>query len=51
MDIDYKKEYENVYELLKEAYDHLEYCNYGDTWERECAEKLSKKLDKFFEDR
>ena len=24
-------------EALKAAYDHLEYCNYGDTWESECA--------------
>jgi len=24
-----------VKELLKKAYDHLEYCGYGDTWERQ----------------
>jgi hypothetical protein len=22
---------------LKEAIDHLDYCGYGDSWERECA--------------
>jgi len=33
-------------ELLQEAYDHLEYCGYGDSWERECAmeAKLPKRL-------
>jgi hypothetical protein len=24
-------------EALKEAQEHLEYCGYGDSWERECA--------------
>lgn len=24
---------------LKESQDHLEYCGYGDAWERECAEE------------
>jgi hypothetical protein len=43
-----EKKYKNVYKLLKEAYDHLNYCNYGDSWERECAESLQKKLDRFF---
>lgn len=23
--------------LLKESYDHHEYCGWGDSWERECA--------------
>ena len=23
---------------LREAHDHLEYCGYGDSWERECAQ-------------
>lgn len=38
-------------EALKAAIDHLEYCGYGDSWERECAEesglpnKLSKAMD------
>lgn len=25
-------------EALQDASDHLDYCNYGDKWERECAE-------------
>ena len=25
-------------EALKAAQDHLDYCGYGDSWERECAE-------------
>jgi hypothetical protein len=46
--MNYEKEYKKVYKLLKEAYEHLDYCNYGDNWERDCAEELRKKLDKFF---
>ena len=34
--------------LLKEAYDHLEYCGYGDSWERECSEQLQEDLDAYF---
>lgn len=32
---------------LTMAFDHLGYCNYGDNWERECAEaaKLPQVLD------
>lgn len=32
---------------LRMAFDHLGYCNYGDSWERECAEaaKLPQVLD------
>ena len=26
-------------EGLKKARDHLEYCGYGDNWERECAKE------------
>lgn len=26
-----------LFEALQEAHDHLEYCGYGDSWERECA--------------
>jgi hypothetical protein len=26
-----------LYSVLKLARDHLEYCGYGDRWERECA--------------
>lgn len=24
---------------LEKAWEHLEYCGYGDKWERECAEE------------
>ena len=34
--------------LLKEVYDHLEYCGYGDAWERSCATELIKKLENHF---
>lgn len=42
-------ELEKVKRLLKAAYDHLNYCGYGDTWERECSEKLQKELDDYFD--
>lgn len=40
---------EQALNLLKEATDHLEYCGYGDSWERECAvkDKLPERLNKF----
>lgn len=31
-------------EALREAHEHLNYCNYGDKWEHECA--VEAKLDK-----
>lgn len=30
-------------DVLEEARDHLDYCSYGDPWERECAQE--KKLE------
>ena len=32
---------------LQEAYDHLEWCNYGDAWESECARdaKLRQQIE------
>lgn len=34
-------------EALTAARDHLEYCGYGDRWERECAQadKLPEKIE------
>jgi len=34
-------------EALRDAADHLEYCGYGDRWERECARDagLPKKIE------
>lgn len=34
---DYKKIAITLHETLVLAQEHLEYCGYGDTWERECA--------------
>jgi hypothetical protein len=31
-------------EALVEAQEHLEYCGYGDRWEREVARELHKKI-------
>lgn len=33
-------------EALRAASEHLDYCGYGDKWERECAKeaKLEKKI-------
>lgn len=37
-----------IAEALKDASEHLDYCGYGDNWERECAEaqKLPEKVEK-----
>jgi len=32
-------------ETLEEAKDHLDYCGYGDKWERECAGDLELKIE------
>jgi hypothetical protein len=36
-----------LHDLLKEAYGHLEYCGWGDSWERECvqATKLPERIE------
>jgi hypothetical protein len=38
--------YKQVYDALVEAESHLDYCGYGDSWERECArhDNLPEKL-------
>lgn len=33
-----------LYTALNSAKDHLEYCGYGDSWERECAEGLEDQI-------
>ncbi len=43
-----QKELETVKNLLKEAYGHLIYCGFGDSWERECSKDLQIKLDCYF---
>ena len=41
---------EKLHNLLKETYDHLNYCGWGDSWERECSEQLRKELDEYFKE-
>lgn len=33
-----QEKYKQVREALRRAQSHLEYCSYGDAWERECAD-------------
>ncbi len=40
--------YPDLLEALKAASDHLDYCGYGDSWERECA--VASGLEKQIED-
>ena len=41
-------EYKKLADLFQEALAHLEYCGYGDSYERECAreDKLPQRLEK-----
>lgn len=43
---------DDLYELLVDAKEHLDYCNYGDSWERECAieSKLKERIEKILGD-
>jgi hypothetical protein len=43
-----ESELERLKQLLKEAYNHLEFCGWGDSFERECSEQLRKELDEYF---
>lgn len=40
-------EYKKLAELFQEAVSHLEFCGYGDQYERECArdDKLPQRLE------
>jgi hypothetical protein len=40
--------FKKVLKALEDARNQLEYCGYGDSWERECAfhDKLPEKLEK-----
>ena len=40
---------DKVKRLLKEAYNHLDYCGWGDSWEWECSEGLRQELTDYFE--
>ena len=37
--------YRKLYEALIAARDHLDYCGYGDSWERECSEGLPQQIE------
>ncbi|MGP1680875.1 MAG: hypothetical protein ACTS8S_00920 [Giesbergeria sp.] len=39
-----KPTYEELVKGLSDAIEHLNYCGWGDRWERECAESLRKEL-------
>lgn len=34
-------------ELARDLIDHLDYCGWGDRWEREVSEDLRKRADRF----
>ena len=38
---------QELVDVLTDAKEHLDYCGYGDSWERECAKasKLEEKID------
>lgn len=42
---------QELFEALHDAYTHLEYCGYGDKWERVCAmsDHMPTKLEKALE--
>jgi len=41
------KHIEEVEALTDELIEHLDYCGWGDAWERECSENLQKKARAF----
>jgi len=43
------KEFEKASELIMKLYEHLEYCGWGDSWERECSGKLRDEASDFLE--
>jgi len=48
----YKRRAECLERALQAAKEHLEYCGYGDKWERECAEasKLEEQIEEALKD-
>ena len=40
-----KKENEELKEYFAKAVEHLDYCGWGDSWERECSKELEKEID------
>lgn len=43
-----ESEIEKLKRLLWAAYNHLDYCGWGDKWEREVSANLRKELDEYF---
>lgn len=43
-----KEDFNQILSALESAYNHLNYCGWGDTWERECAKdsKLPEQIEK-----
>ena len=41
----YQGELKETKKLLHSAIEHLEYCGYGDSYERECSKNLRKELE------
>jgi len=39
------EEYKRLATLFSEAASHLDYCGYGDRWERECAKDLPERIE------
>jgi len=46
-DSGYEAYLDEMFELLTGALGHLDYCGWGDSWERECSEDLKKRADAF----
>jgi len=44
-EVSLREEITTLKTVLGESRDHHEYCGWGDSWERECAEPLQKKID------
>ncbi len=44
-----KPTYEELTQALQQALDHLDYCGWGDSWERECSENLRRELPALLE--
>lgn len=45
-----QKEILRLRKLAKELFEHLEYCGWGDSWERECSEDLQDRARKEFDE-
>ena len=39
------KDFNNLMSIFEECVSHLEYCGYGDSWERSGAEQLINKVE------